>query len=92
MGFMVVAVLWVYQRQLFAGSDMLPKPHVEAEPGPRRADRQHTEYPRLFQHARSLRKPALLRCISPSWAASGLYLVLPILVENFADDGMAKFW
>jgi len=39
---------------------MLPKPHAEAEPGPRRADRHHTEYPRLFQLVRSLRKPAEL--------------------------------
>jgi len=41
----------------------------------------------LFQLARSLRKPTKLRCISPSWAASGLYLVLPIFVEKLRGCG-----
>jgi len=66
---------------------MLPKPHAEAEPGPRRADRHHTEYPRLFQLARPLQKPAELRCIIPSSAASGLYLVLSVFVEKLRGWG-----
>jgi len=65
-----------------AKSDMLPKPHAEAEPGSRRADRHHIEYPHLLLLSRSLRKSAKLRCTSLSCAASGLYLALPILVKK----------
>ena len=37
---------------LVAGSCPLPKSYAEADPGPRRPCRRHTEYPRILLRAR----------------------------------------